>query len=142
MHTLRWFKIQTYQLKEIGLADICSSKFTYILMIPWPTTFGTLSEVNHWEVFSCNLFSTFLYPIQMVKLGIQPTYIHDNWMASFYGITWYFSCFSQKLQNNDLYIVLLESLILRIKKHFLNYRFEKFIRNRAFVWCLPSLFRL
>ena len=43
-----------------------------------PTTLGTLSEVDHREALPCNLFSTFLYPIQTVELGTQPAYLHDN----------------------------------------------------------------
>ena len=110
-------------------------------MIPWPTTFGTLSEVNHWEVLSCNLFSTFLYPIQIVELGTQPNYIHGNWMASFYKITWYFHVFPRSFKQWSLHCPTWEPHAL-YQKHFLKHQFEKFIRNGPFVWCLPLLFRL
>ena len=45
-------------------------------MIFRPTSLGTFSEENHKKVLSCNLFFLFLYPIQAVELGAQPTYSH------------------------------------------------------------------
>ena len=57
------------QLADISIDDSC------------PTTLGTLTEVNHREALPCSLVYTpflFLYPIQTVELGTQPTYLHDN----------------------------------------------------------------
>ena len=63
------------------LQNLIPSKFnTFKVSIDdsCPTTIGTLLEVNHREALPCTLFSTFLYSIQTVESGTQPTYLHDN----------------------------------------------------------------
>ena len=87
-------------------------------MIFHPTSLGTFSEENHKKVLSCNLFFLFLYPIQAVELGAQPTYSHYNWTASFCNEI-FFMFLQKNLKEYSLHCATYE-LLFRVRNMFGN----------------------